>query len=293
MLSYKHKKFRLSAREDYDKMNNAIYPVVGSEVMLPLYLTAIGTSTPQHPVSRPNGLMAHQFLFTKSGKGTLVINGHSYPQSRGNMFYLSPGVPHEYFPDGNEEWITCWMVFRGKYLSGIMLTLGFGFWMTGSDIEPEITEHFFNMIFTAVQDPVSGGERCSSLGYDFILAARKLMITNSLRKGGSTSAVQSAVIYIRENFRKDITLEQLAQQAGISPQHFCRVFKAQTGMRPMEYLAKQRIAEAKLLLWNTDKSVYDIGRLTGYSNPTYFGMVFRKYEGVSPGEYRSLRNKIL
>lgn len=60
-------------------------------------------------------------------------------------------------------------------------------------------------------------------------------------------------------------------------------------MRPLEYLAKKRISEAKAMLCNTDKSISLIGEETGYKDITYFGMVFKKYEGVSPSQYRKIK----
>lgn len=77
---------------------------------------------------------------------------------------------------------------------------------------------------------------------------------------------------------------------GISKQHFCRVFKKKLGIRPLEYLARKRISKAKVLLINTDKSIYEIGKETGYNAANYFGIVFKKYEGISPGEYRKIKN---
>ena len=79
----------------------------------------------------------------------------------------------------------------------------------------------------------------------------------------------------------------------MSVQHFCRVFKAKTGMRPMEYLAKKRIAEAKLLLLNTGESIGYIAASVGYSDQNYFGMVFKKYEGITPSEYRKQRGLMI
>ena len=94
--------------------------------------------------------------------------------------------------------------------------------------------------------------------------------------------MEPAVLWIDNHLSEDITLEQLAQTAGVSLQHFCRLFRARTGMRPMEFIARKRISHAKALLENSEMIVAEIGRKTGYENPTNFGMVCRKYEGISP-----------
>lgn len=63
-------------------------------------------------------------------------------------------------------------------------------------------------------------------------------------------------------------------------------------MRPLEYIARRRISAAKLLLDGSGKSVQEIGKEVGYPDPTYFGIVFKRYEGVSPSTYRRIKNTI-
>ena len=53
-------------------------------------------------------------------------------------------------------------------------------------------------------------------------------------------------------------------------------------MRPLEYIAKRRISQAKSLLLNTDSDIGDIGKQVGYEDRNYFSIVFKKLEGVSP-----------
>lgn len=102
------------------------------------------------------------------------------------------------------------------------------------------------------------------------------------------SVTEDAVRYINEHFSEDITLGALAALSNISEQHFCRLFKARFGLRPMEYVALRRISHAKSLLETTDESIARIGKLSGYPDPNYFGIVFRRYEGVSPSLYRKM-----
>ena len=64
-------------------------------------------------------------------------------------------------------------------------------------------------------------------------------------------------------------------------------------MRPLEYLAGRRLAEAKSLLVNTDMEIGEIGKAVGYGDRNYFGIVFRRAEGVSPREYRRSKGTVL
>lgn len=272
-------------------MLDAIYPVIGSQSKLPFYLTGIGIAEPEYHVKREEGLISHQFLYTKSGRGKLVVGGHSYQQKEGSLFYLSPGVPHEYYPL-EDNWTTCWMVFRGAQLSSFMKELGFLPWMVQEETDLRVPQRLFHMMLVAAGDPVDGAERCSVLVYEYIFAMRKLFVSEAGSGIAAGSVIEKAIRYIDMNYQEDITLQQMASLSNVSLQHFCRVFKAQIGMRPMEYIARRRISEAKHLLCNTDKSISEIGALTGYSDPTYFGMVFKKYEGLSPSQFRKLQGSL-
>ncbi len=78
----------------------------------------------------------------------------------------------------------------------------------------------------------------------------------------------------------------LAELAGVTPQHLCRVFKDSMNMRPNEYLTQRRLQEAKRLLQRNELSVSEIAARSGFSDAGYFSTVFRKHEGVSPIEYK-------
>ena len=267
-------------------MFNVIYPVIGSQRCFPVYLSGVGIADPEYHVVRENGLISHQILFTLEGEGRVTIDNKSYIQKKGSVFYVAAGIPHEYYPLG-DTWTTCWVVFRGDSLAQLMKRLGFPEYICKKVPEIHKLQRLFDMIYTSAGDSVNGNEKCSLLLYEYIMTARRLLLLHSeIAPGGS---LDNAVSYINENYHKDISLQELADMCGISRQHFCRVFKAKMGMRPLEYLAQKRILEAKVQLYSTEKSIADIGKDTGYRNPTYFGMVFKKYERISPSEYRNLK----
>lgn len=266
-------------------MLNAVYPIIGNQSALPFYLTGIGVSDPEYHVVRENGLVSHQLCFTSEGRGILKVGGGTHVQTAGSLFYLSPGIPHEYYPDGG-NWATCWTVFRGEYLAPQMRALGYDDYAVKNGCGERVNRIFFRLL-AAARDPVSGAERCSELIYEYVLAARELLFGEGLPAEGSPAA--AAIAFMEEHYHEDVVLERLAGLSGVSLQHFCRLFRETTGMRPMEYLARKRVAAAKLLLWNSSAPIAEIGRRCGYPDPAYFGAVFKKYEGISPREYRALK----
>ncbi len=271
-------------------MAKVIYPVIGKQTALPIYLAGIGISEYEYHINRENGLISHQILYTSNGSGILHIGGETYRLSKGSLFYMAPEIPHEYYPE-NGDWTTCWIVFRGKYLKELMKELGFGDYLINENPDCELLNQLFGMIFSAASDPVSGAQKCSLLVYEYVLESRRQLVNNAFT-AASGSAIGNAVAYINIKYKEDITLNQLFEISGYSHQHFCRLFKAQMGMRPMEYIARRRIAQSKTLLADSELTISQIGSDVGYPEPTYFGMVFRKYEGISPSEYRKRRNSL-
>lgn len=264
-------------------MENIRYPVIGRQTILPMYVTGLGITEYEYHINRENGLVSHQLLFTKQGAGRLNIDGKAYRLDGGKLFYVSPSIPHEYYPDG-DKWSTCWIVFRGAYLAQLMEQLGFPPYCVCDMCDPSALERLFDMLMAA-DDPLSGSEKSSLLLYEYVLSARRFVVGES-SGAAADGVVGRAVAYIDGNYMQDITLQQLCDLSGVSPQHFCRLFRKQMAMRPLEYIARKRISQAKLLLQSTQQSVADIGLQTGYPDPTYFAAVFRRYEGISPVEYR-------
>jgi len=98
--------------------------------------------------------------------------------------------------------------------------------------------------------------------------------------------MRQAVSYIKQHFREELTLEDVAQEVHFSPYYVSRLFKEELGLTFIEYLTKTRIEEAKRLLLETNKTVSEISELVGYQDPSYFTKVFKKREGVTPTQFR-------
>lgn len=92
--------------------------------------------------------------------------------------------------------------------------------------------------------------------------------------------------YIHENFAADIQLGELADEAGLSPFHFSRVFKEATGISPRQYVIKLRMDEACRLLKETRLDVLEISSCVGYESVSHFSSLFKRHVGISPAAYR-------
>lgn len=108
------------------------------------------------------------------------------------------------------------------------------------------------------------------------------------RRGNALQAykLRRVIEAMSERLADDFSLTHLAEIADLSEYHFSRIFKRATGLSPSQYFIRLRMARARHLLLETDRSIIDIGMEVGYSSPSHFSQVFRREVGVTPRAYR-------
>ena len=90
-----------------------------------------------------------------------------------------------------------------------------------------------------------------------------------------------------------ISVKNLASRLEVTPEHLSRQFQKEEGCRLTDYIAREKIREAKLQLEYSDSSYDEIAQTLGFSSQSHFGQVFRKWTGMTPGQYReNSRNQL-
>lgn len=92
--------------------------------------------------------------------------------------------------------------------------------------------------------------------------------------------------YIHENYKYDISMQDLARTMNYSEAYFCKLFKQCFNKNFTSYLTEFRVEEAKKLLKEPTVNVKEIGKAVGYGDSNYFAKVFKRITGQSPTEYR-------
>lgn len=97
-------------------------------------------------------------------------------------------------------------------------------------------------------------------------------------------------IYIEENFRdRNLSLVQLSEQFEVNPKYLSQLFKEELGENFVDFVIRLRVEYSKNLLRNTSDTVQEISTKVGYSTSISFGRIFKKVEGISPGDFRKMR----
>lgn len=106
--------------------------------------------------------------------------------------------------------------------------------------------------------------------------------------------IHSALLYIKNNYNKNITLESVSNEIFITPVYLSKLFKQETKMNFLEYIHQYRIEQSKNYLENSSLKIYEVSSLVGYLNEKLFSKTFKKYVGKTPKQYRqSFRDSLL
>lgn len=108
-------------------------------------------------------------------------------------------------------------------------------------------------------------------------------------KGGLSPLIKQRVMeYLHTHFADEVSLDALAQVAGLSPFHFSRMFKVSLAQAPHQYLNHLRVTHAKRLLLE-GKALADIALACGFASQSHFNRAFKQTVGVTPGYYRRVK----
>ena len=101
-------------------------------------------------------------------------------------------------------------------------------------------------------------------------------------------SVREICVYLMNHYAQKHTLEELGVRFNMSACHLQKQFKRYVGQSPTDYLICQRMLHAKELMRTTRKPIGEIAAMVGVTNLGYFTRQFKKQEGLTPQEYRSL-----
>lgn len=114
---------------------------------------------------------------------------------------------------------------------------------------------------------------------------------DELKQHKDYSVVERVLSYINSNFNKDITLDILSEEVGLSPQYISRLFKEELGENFVDYFTKKRINFAKELLIPGGKNIGEVSLIVGFGDVNYFCRVFKKVTGLTPKQYKLNNSK--
>lgn len=117
------------------------------------------------------------------------------------------------------------------------------------------------------------------------------MIRQVLEADGLSKAVRDARDYIRMNYTKSLSAEEIARHCGYTEYYLTRKFAKEMGMKLTDYIRSVRLDAAKVMLLTSEKDIQQISEELQFGSRSYFDRVFRQEIGLSPKQFRETRGQ--
>lgn len=115
---------------------------------------------------------------------------------------------------------------------------------------------------------------------------RNEITQSSVLKKASREYMHDCLKYIDSHYYKDISLNELAYRYGVTPQHLSKKFHMEVGVPLSQYLIETRLQKSVEMMQIKKLSLVEIAELTGFHDYSYYSKTFKKYNGLSPRDYR-------
>nr|MBP3598121.1 AraC family transcriptional regulator [Eubacterium sp.] len=270
------------------------FPRMKEEMNLPFFLRAVGVSKYTEHIIRPSGQYLHEIRYCTEGEGVLIVEGEKYTIKPGDVYFIRDEVPHEYYRI-TDKWVTHFLIFGGYATEQLFQQFQWGNHEIFRFTDEEPLELLSQKIYLySTEEDYCTKCKNSALVYEFIVeifSQSKEKLTKTEMYTPSTHTLMKAKRYIEQYYFKDLKLESVAEYSGVTQQHLCRLFREHLHISPNHYLTQIRIRQAKIFLQETNDSIQTISEKVGFNTSAYFSSQFKKYENISPREFRSMTQK--
>ena len=256
-----------------------------------------------------------EIVYVYDGKGYHIYNNVTYPVSKGELYIINSRTPHCFYPtdkSNSEHLVVYNLCFLPEFISSINIHLPILVELTDIMLYKSL---YPDEIIYSPDLKLSGSMRTeieqlyekmylefTSKGINYVellrLSLCELLLKIHRFYQQSHASPESAVIkyrhqlipdciqYLRENYSKKVTIEELSNNFFLSKSYLSSLFKKATGSGVVEYLQHIRIERACELLTNTTLSITEISTQVGYTDYRFFNKSFKKITGVTAHEYR-------
>jgi AraC family transcriptional regulator, arabinose operon regulatory protein len=253
-----------------------LYPVA-----LGHYVEALGHHVQRHQHTD------YLLIFCYRGRGWFRTEQASGTLEAGQLLLLPAGEAHAYAASNQQPWSIYWTHFQGTAAALCPAFLGL------SLLQPVLSLNRWQPLIPLFEELLELASQHDQQ-YTVIAAATLLQrifaelprLANTLPTAGGFDLI-ALDRFMFDQSHRELSLDELAQFAGLSRYHFSKKFKQLTGTSPMRYFNQIKIKQACQLLDTSTHTIRHIGQSLGFDDPYYFSRLFKKVMGTSPLQYRN------
>lgn len=250
--------------------------------VLPIRIITYSDNYDQTPWRYKRGSTRTHIYYIERGKGAVECGGKKLTFGPGDFMLFRSNVPVSYYPLGK--------LYHGKFFtfmgSAAESLLDYYNVPECAVIKSERLLKSFEKIFTYINNHLEI-EHLSSKLYSFVTELG-IAYRSSEKKG----SFEQAIAYIDNHYYHNISVRDIAEAVNISESALYKQFKNKLVLSPGAYINSLRIKWAKYyLISEPDISSEQIGTMVGFHSPSYFIECFKNLEGVTPHQFRKLKNE--
>ncbi len=222
------------------------------------------------------------------GKGGIEINGKKHAFAKNDVFVLPPNTDITYYPDPVDPWENYWINFNGAVAKNILSQLGIDDTVYYVSKGLPAAKKYFAAAMQAQNNLASRVFTVQSclFGVFALIAETNRKIppkTANNEKLLFSQILEYVTVHLCD---KDLSANDTAALFFISPAYFSRLFKKHMNVSFKSYVNYERVKKATELMETSNLYIKNVGFAVGFSDPLYFGKVFKKYRLYSPNEYK-------
>ena len=241
-------------------------------------------------LDRGRELNEYQLLYLTEGEGIFhSATVREAPLREGDLWLLFPGEWPSYHPNPKTGWKSYWIGFKGRNMDD-RVRAGFL-----SPQKPIYHVGFSDSIVSVYKTAYDAAVEEAAYSQQYMAGLVNMLIgmmyskernIQLSRNQAHVDMIGRARLRIREALESNLTIQQVAEEMGISYSNFRKLFKEHTGISPAIYQQDLRLQRAKEMLSTTDMSVKEIAYRLNFESPDYFSAKFKAKTGRRPSELR-------
>lgn len=224
-----------------------------------------------------------ELIVAINGEGEVICNEKHIPIKKNEIFVINSNIIHHAASSTKLEFCNIGISMDFCNSFGIQLQ---NYYFT-EKFEDELLIHKINdlknIYYLNQNDDFYYATVCLKT-LDFIIYLIKNH-SSAVANIRNSKNIQYALSYIKSNFNRKLSVEEICFQTGLSRYYFLHEFKKYTGITLTNYINQLRCREACQQLETKQYSVKDVFQMSAFENFSYFSKVFKAYIGISPSEY--------
>lgn len=263
----------------YEVFSNGICPI--------LNISSFGYSK-DPTVTRFGSGMRNSYIvhYVISGKG--YFNGN--PVNAGQGFLITPNMQEHYYPDKKSTWEFLWIISNDEKIADV-------FELFHADKSTNIFNYNYISDVKDLAELLKKQDNRMVNSFELLemflhlIKNQQSQTTCHYEKTNAEIYIKAAVKYIQSNIHTAISVAELTKFLGVSQPYLFRLFKTKFHISPKEYILRQKLNRAKLLLKETPLTITHVANSVGFQDVLSFSKFFKSKTGLSPQNYRNMTTR--